>query len=177
RWPGAWHDRADDPRPAEHHGRNAVAAGFREALAGDCPTTQTPNRKQGTENMKMKRTLFLSAAMLSVFAILGTLGMTQQPVPAVVPPAVAPPAVQQHFQRGLVKLTPAQKQARAQGAWHKAGLYPPTWSIISPKNSMFLNDTYGDCVLAGEGVNINAHWYLVTGQPVIISDAEIQSYG
>ena len=83
----------------------------------------------------------------------------------------------QQFKRGLNKLTPAQKQARAAGPWHKAAAYPPTWSIVSPKNSMFLNDRDGDCVLAGECVNINAHWYLMTGQPIIISDAEVQSYG
>jgi hypothetical protein len=82
------------------------------------------------------------------------------------------------FKRGLNPLTPAQKALRAQGAWWKAtATYPAQWSIISPKNSMFLNDTDGDCVLAGECVNINAHWFLVTGQPVIVPDAEVQTYG
>jgi hypothetical protein len=96
--------------------------------------------------------------------------------------AVAAPVVAQQppvkiFARGLNKLTPEQKQLRAQGTWHKATAYPPQWSIVSPKNSMFLNDTYGDCVEAGECVNINAHWFLTTGQPVIVSDAEVLAWG
>lgn len=80
--------------------------------------------------------------------------------------------------RGLRPLSPEQKKLRATGKWHvTVANYPANWSIVSPANSMFLNDTYGDCVLAGEGVNINAHWYFTTGKPVIISDQEIQTYG
>ena len=92
-------------------------------------------------------------------------------------PVKAPTKV---FKRGLNKMTPAMKQLRAQSKhWNYKDAPPPPaqWSIISPANSMFLNDEDGDCVLAGECVNINAHWYKVTGQPVIISDAEVQAWG
>jgi len=97
--------------------------------------------------------------------------------PPAAPPPVIPPAVRAMHKTGAIPLTKEQKAKRATGKWWKATEYPPQWSIVSPANSYFLNNTDGDCVLAGECVNINAHWYYVTGHPVIISDAEIQSYG
>jgi hypothetical protein len=112
----------------------------------------------------MKSFRLLLAALL--LPLLLSVGMAQAPAKV--------------FNRGLNKQTAAQKQLRAEKkhwSYKDAPDYPASWSIISPANSMFLNDQDGDCVLAGECVNINAHWYKVTGQPVIISDAEVQAWG
>ena len=66
----------------------------------------------------MKR--FLLAALLLPLLVIGT--------------AYGQPT---NFKRGLLPMTPAQKQARATGKWHATDTnYPANWSIVSPKNSI-----------------------------------------
>lgn len=84
----------------------------------------------------------------------------------------SPPAVK-HFKRGAHKLAPPIRKLRATRKWHRTGDYPAQWSLVSPKNSVFLNDRYGNCVTAGECVNINANCFFRTGQPCIIPDDEV----
>jgi len=108
----------------------------------------------------------VSLLLLVLFPISPTLAV--EPLP--------PPPATVHFKRGAHKLSPPLRRLRATRKWHTTQPFPPQWSIVSPKNSLFLNDQFGDCVLAGEAVNINANAFYRTGQPLIIADEEIKRW-
>jgi hypothetical protein len=108
------------------------------------------------------------------FAPLGIYSMAAQPTPAPAKPAVQAKV----YKTGLTPSTPEQRAKRAVGKWHATNTnYPEQWSIVSTANSMFLNDRDGDCVLAGECVNVNVSQFFLTGKPVIIPDSEVEAWG
>ena len=74
------------------------------------------------------------------------------------------------------KPSPRAKLAAAPRFKAPATPTPANWLVLPPQNSMFLNDTYGDCVTAEEGVNINTYSYAAGGTCAIIGNSEIQSW-